>query len=237
MIIQYTILAAILLSGMIWSTRGRKLTLAGAVCGGLIGLLVYAGAGFTGLAMMTVFFLMGTLATSWKRGWKQSKGIAEENKTGRTAGQVIANAGVAALLAICALIFPDNAEVFRLMMAAGFASAAADTVSSELGNVYGSRYYNILGFKRDARGLDGVVSLEGSLWGIAASTVIAIVYATGFGWNKNMAVIIVAGTVGNLVDSLLGATLERKHYLGNDGVNFLNTLAAAVAALALLSIF
>lgn len=231
--IQYFILSLILLSGMIWSTRARKLTLAGAICGGLIGLLVFMGAGFAGLAMMTVFFLMGTLATSWRKGVKEFRGIAEESKTGRTAGQVIANAGVAALLAAGVLIFPAEASLFRLMMAAGFASAAADTVSSELGNVYGSRYYNILNLKRGTRGLNGVVSLEGSLLGVAASAVIAIVYAAGFGWTKNVAIIVLAGTIGNLVDSLLGATLERKQLLGNDGVNFLNTLAAAVAALAL----
>lgn len=234
---QYAILSLILLSGMVWSTRARKLTLAGAIGGGLIGLLIFAGAGFTGLAMMTVFFLMGTLATSWRRGTKELQGIAEESRAGRTAGQVIANAGVAALLAAGVLVFPAEASLFRLMMAAGFASAAADTVSSELGNVYGSRYYNILTFKRDTRGLNGVVSLEGSLLGVSASTVIGFVYAVGFGWNKNIAIIVLAGTIGNLADSLLGATLERKQLLGNDVVNFLNTLAAAVAALALRYLF
>ncbi|MBE7172002.1 MAG: DUF92 domain-containing protein [Williamsia sp.] len=222
---------------MIWSMRAKKLTPAGAVAGGLIGLLVFTGAGFTGLAMMTLFFLLGTIATSWKRELKERQGIAEENKGGRTAGQVIANAGVPALLAVGVLLAPANANLFRLMMAAGFASAAADTVSSELGNVYGSRYYNILSFKRDERGLNGVVSLEGSLFGVAASAAIACVYATGFGWNKNFFVIVLAGTLGNVLDSVLGATLERKHYLSNDGVNFFNTLAAALAALLVVYIF
>ena len=232
MLIRYTILAIILLSGIIWSTRARKLTPAGALTGGLIGLLLFTGTGFTGLAMMTAFFLLGTAATSWKRGVKEQRGIAEES-SGRTAGQVVANAGVAALLAGGIVLFPSWALELRLMVAAGFASAAADTVSSELGNVYGSRYYNILTLKRDERGLNGVVSVEGTLFGVAASTVIALVYATGFGWDKNFLLIILAGTLGNLLDSVLGATLERRHVLNNDLVNFFNTLAAALAAGAL----
>ena len=46
-------------------------------------------------------------------------------------------------------------------------------------------------------------------------------------------IIILAGLIGNLADSLLGATLERKGVLSNDAVNFLNTAIAALAAGAL----
>jgi uncharacterized membrane protein len=43
-------------------------------------------------------------------------------------------------------------------------------------------------------------------------------------------VIVFAGVMGNLADSVLGAALERRHYIGNDTVNFLNTLFAALVA-------
>jgi uncharacterized membrane protein len=42
-----------------------------------------------------------------------------------------------------------------------------------------------------------------------------------------------AGFLGTVIDSLLGATLERRRWLGNNGVNLLSTLAAAGLALAL----
>jgi uncharacterized protein (TIGR00297 family) len=97
--------------------------------------------------------------------------------------------------------------------------------------VYGKRFFNIITLKPDQRGLDGVISLEGTLIGIAGSCVIAVIYAVGFGWDLNLVWVVIAGTVGNLSDSLLGALLERKHYISNNAVNFLNTLIAALVVL------
>ncbi len=71
---------------------------------------------------------------------KQKVGLAEKNKGRRTAGQVIANAGVAAILGILAMFYPAKVNLFRLMTAAAIASAAADTLSSELGNIYGKTF-------------------------------------------------------------------------------------------------
>ncbi len=57
---------------MIYSVKAGKLTITAATAGALIGLLIFVGAGYAGLAMMTVFFLLGTAATSWKSSVKQS---------------------------------------------------------------------------------------------------------------------------------------------------------------------
>jgi uncharacterized membrane protein len=42
-----------------------------------------------------------------------------------------------------------------------------------------------------------------------------------------------AGFLGNLADSFLGAALQRRGILNNDWVNFLNTLIAAVSMILL----
>jgi uncharacterized protein (TIGR00297 family) len=224
------LLSLILIAGAVYSVVAGKLTPMAAISGVLLALSVYGCAGFTGIAMMAFFFLAGTAATAWKIKWKQEQGLAEKNKGTRTAAQVWANAGVPAIAGLTGLVFPALTGLMSLLIAAAFASATADTLSSELGNIYGKRYYNILGFKKDHRGPDGVVSLEGTLCGLAGSILIACIYAIGFRWSRPMVIIVLAGTIGNLADSLLGATLERKGWIGNNTVNFLNTAIAALSA-------
>ena len=231
MIAPDLIVLPVLLAGIIFSAGRKKLTLPAALTGAILGWLVYKGGGYTGLAMLTTFFILGTAATSWKKKEKMlNKGHAAHQPT-RTAGQVIANGGVAALAGLAALLLPHYRPLLQVMMAAGLAAAAADTLSSELGMVYGRRYYHILTWRPDEKGLDGVVSREGWLIGIAASAVIALVYAAGHGWNTRIFFVLIgAGTLGNLIDSMLGAVWERKGQLSNNAVNLLNTLAAALAA-------
>ncbi len=216
--------------GMFYSVRAGKLTTAAAGTGGALGLLLYLGSGFTGLALLGLFFGLGTAASGWRVADKRRLGLAEENKGRRTAGQVVANAGVAGLLGLLAWQFPPAAPLARLMLAGSFAAATADTLSSELGNVYGRRYYNILTGRPDTRGLNGVVSLEGTALGLAGTAMLAGAYCLGFGWGPAFGWLLVAGTAGNLLDSVLGATLERRGWLSNNAVNFINTLTGALVA-------
>lgn len=222
------IILFILCIGVTTSIWFRKLSVAGALTGGCVGWLVYKGGGITGLLMLAAFFIAGTLATAIGRIEKERLGIAEKNKGQRTAGQVLANGGVAALAGLLAWNNPHQMVMWQLAAAAALSSASADTLSSELGSVYGKRFYNILSFKKNERGLDGVVSFEGTLWGIAGSGMIAVIYLAGYGHSVHAIWIVLAGTAGNLADSILGASFERKGWITNNWVNGLNTLLAAV---------
>lgn len=212
------------------SVASRKLTGGGALTGAAIAILIFLGSGYAGVSMLATFFIIGTVATIWKKNEKALIKLRHDQSTKRDAGQVLANGGVAALAGALSYFFPKEANLFNLMMAASLSSAMADTLSSELGMVYGRRFYNIISWKKDKKGLDGVVSVEGTLIGVIGSTVIALIYALGLKWDTSFWIIILAGTIGNLSDSVLGALLERKHLLSNNGVNFLNTFIAALLA-------
>ena len=229
-LLQLGLVVLLLSLGMLYSVRAGKLTAAAAGTGGVLGLLIYLGSGFTGLMLLALFFGLGTAASGWRVADKRRLGLAEENKGRRTAGQVVANAGVAGLLGLLAWQFPPAAPLARLMLAGSFAAATADTLSSELGNVYGRRYYNILTGRPDTRGLNGVVSLEGTALGLAGTALLAVAYCSGFGWGPAFGWLLAAGTAGNLLDSVLGATLERRGWLSNNAVNFINTLTGALVA-------
>lgn len=208
----------------------RKLTIGGALTGAIIAILVFLGFGYIGVSMLAAFFIVGTAVTSWKKKEKASFKIQRDQSVRRDARQVLANGGMAGLMGALCCFFPGRAPVFNLMMAASLSSAMADTLSSELGMVYGRRFYNIISWKKDVKGLDGVISLEGTLIGLIGSAIIAFFYVLDLGWDVGFWIIILAGTVGNLSDSIFGALFERKHLLTNNGVNFLNTIIAATIA-------
>jgi len=238
MLIQRTALsvALLLIIGGYFSVCFRKLTAGAAITGVLCGILIYLGIGYAGLALLAAFFILGTLATAWGR-----KAKVQLDKSGdsvqRKPGQVLANAGTATILSFVAIVFPEYKEVLLLMAAGSFASATADTLSSELGVLYGKRFYNCLSWKKERRGLDGVISLEGTLIGIAGAGVIALIYRLFTVKDERMLILIFAGFAGNFLDSVMGAGLERRNFLGNDGVNFLSTLFAAAITLLLISVF
>lgn len=217
-------------AGAAASVYWRKLTPSAALTGGALCCAIYIGAGYPGLAMVAFFFLLGAAATTWKKQEKNFPPNQAVDPSLRHTGQVLANGGVAALCGLGMALLPSHKVLLEIMMAASLASATADTLSSELGILYGRRPYNVLSWKPDQRGLDGVVSLEGFLIGLVGAACIACVYALGTSWNYRMLIILIAGTLGNLVDSVLGASLERRGVLSNDMVNFLNTLAAALVA-------
>lgn len=157
------------------------------------------------------------------------------------------------MLGILAFLYPLHRDLYSLMLAASLASATGDTLSSELGMLYGRNHINILTGKPDERGADGVISLEGLLIGLIGSAIIAFAWlalkdpgghaaqaltgsAAAQTAIRSTAIITLAGLLGNLTDSFLGATLERKGRLSNDAVNFCNTAIAALCAGALMGL-
>ncbi|MBB2148905.1 DUF92 domain-containing protein [Pedobacter gandavensis] len=228
------IVLILLMVVMVVCVKIGKLTRYAALTAAVLGFLVASAAGLKGISLLGVFFVLSVLATSHKKAVKRLINKDSGEKQGRDAWQVLANGGVAGLTAILSLLNPAHQDLYLLMMAASLASALADTLSSELGMVYGKRFYNIITFKREANGLDGVISLEGSIIGAIGAGIIALIYA---GFGQLALIVIIAGIIGNLTDSLLGGLLERKHLIGNNMVNFLNTGFAAIVGLILALVF
>jgi len=198
----------------------------------------------TGLTPVLAVLVLTSLATRFGRRRKQRLGTAEKGH-GRGAAQVAANLGMVALVMDPSV---QNALVdahwiggrtFASMFALGLAAlaeAAADTVSSEIGQVLGGTPRMITTLRRVEPGADGGITLAGSAAGILAA---ALVAGTGFlALHGNIPMFIVSwagGVFGLFFDSLLGATVERAGWLNNDAVNFLSTGSAVAFALALLT--
>jgi uncharacterized protein (TIGR00297 family) len=209
----------------------RAVAPSGAVAGWIVGTALFALGGWPLFAVLLAFFLLGSAATRLGFARKASLGIAQERGGRRGAGHALANTSAAVLLAFLAVSTPHHAA-FSLAAAAAFATAACDTVSSEVGQAYGRRHYLVTTFRRVAAGTDGAVSLEGTLAGVAAAAVVAAVaYAGGVVSAGGAGVAVLAAFAGSTLESYLGATIERAGRIGNHLMNFANTIAGALVAL------
>jgi uncharacterized protein (TIGR00297 family) len=238
--------------------RLRAATLSGALTGAAITAnLIFATASYQyswtwlhgGLMPLLAVFLLTYTATKIGRAKKERLGTAE-SKRGRNAAQVAANLGMASLAASFPygafkpdqMLLPSFAAITAFASLTALAEAAADTISSEIGQVFGGEPRMITTFKPVAKGSDGGITLVGSLAGALASLLVmmigfAAMRGTHFpGYWVSISLGVVGGTFGLLFDSLLGATLERKGLLNNDAVNFLSTLSAIVCVFGIVAV-
>jgi uncharacterized protein (TIGR00297 family) len=209
----------------------RGVTTSGAIAGGVVSFALYACAGPGAFAVLVSVFALTWVATRWGYPRKQRLGIAER-RSGRDASQVLANLAVSA---ICAgAYFYGNRSSFLVATAAALAEAAADTVSSEIGQASGRSNYLITSWEPVATGTDGGISLAGTVAGVISAFLVGLV-CCGVGllsWKLSL-LVGTAGVIGMLADSYLGAVFERQHRLNNDLVNLFSTSIAAGIALVL----
>jgi uncharacterized protein (TIGR00297 family) len=200
-----------------------------------------------GLLPLLTLFILTFAATKVGKAKKERLGTAE-GKRGRNAAQVAANLGAAALATSLPVTpFAPNAALASVFdMIAAFAAltalseAAADTVSSEIGQIFGGEPRLITTLRQVPKGSDGGITLLGTVAGAVAALVVMMVgFSAMYGACQFLSywVFICLGAViavlGLLFDSLLGATLERRGWLNNDAVNFLSTLSAVVIPFAI----
>lgn len=213
----------------------RGVTSSGAVAGGLACLLLFVGAGPSAFGALAVLFAMTWLSTRLGYRRKHELGLAERRE-GRNGWQVSANLAVAGL---CSLFYGvSGSQPWLAAAVAALAEAATDTVASEIGQTYGQNAILITTGESVPSGTDGGLTFIGSLCGIAAGVVIvAIAVAGGMNSGAKFWIPAVAGVIGMFVDSLLGATLQRRGRMSNEAVNLWGTLAAAALAYALTTCF
>jgi uncharacterized protein (TIGR00297 family) len=232
--------------------RSKAATPTAAASGGVICLCLMYGTqayrtplAHSALTPLLTLFVLTFLATRSGRERKIASGLAE-NRSGRTTSQVVANLGFAALFALPLgeiLVILDwprsnahiNSMVIFVCTLSALAEATADTISSEIGQAFGGTPFMLTTLRRVPPGTDGAISIKGTLAGITAAAIIAATGAPALGMSPGeCAIAFAAGIAGLFFDSILGATVERKGWLGNDLVNFSSTaFAAAVALLAI----
>ena len=205
----------------------------GAVAGFLLGIAIYLGYGYKSFLLLLGFFVLGSIATRFGYAKKAARGIAERRGGARSWREASANTLAAAFCSIL-VITTHYESAFLVALIAALAEAAGDTVSSEIGQWLSGRAYLITNLRPVPVGENGGISLLGTVAGVIASAIIvALGYALGLARPSGAAIALVAGVAGNLFDSVLGATIERRGLVTNGIVNFAGTSFAAALAFSL----
>jgi uncharacterized protein (TIGR00297 family) len=216
------------------SWRLETASVTGMLAGVLLSLATIVLGGYGWFAVLIAFFGIGGLASKYRYDEKRELGVAEDNEGARGSRNVLGNAGVA-LAAVVGFAAADatavDAAVFRFLFLGSLSTAMSDTLSSEIGVLFGPPRL-ITTLEPVNVGTDGGVTLKGiGIGGVGGAVVAAIAIATLGVSLPAGGMIVAAGVLGMLVDSILGATIEGR-WIGNQAVNFLATLAGGIIAAA-----
>ena len=212
------------------AAAARSIDLPGALSAVVIGTVITTSLGLPALAIMVAFFVVGSAATRLGYRTKAARGIAQEKGGARGATNAWANGAVPAFLALMAGLAPPLLrDLLVLAYAASVATAAADTCSSEVGKAFGRRTFLITSGRPVPPGTEGAVSLEGTLGGFGGALLVAAAGAalSVYSWKAAL-LIAVAGLLGSLAESVIGAAAGDREVMGNDLLNATNTLLGAV---------
>ena len=200
-----------------------------------LGLGVAIGGHWSWLVILLSFLCAGFVATRWRYDEKREQGFHEGDEGERGWTNVVANGGIPLVVSILAITSGEWETLFPVF-AASVAVAASDTFASEFGTL-DKRVYMITTMKKCEPGVNGGFSPTGQLAALLGALMIALVAtALGFVVDANaldnslefILSVTLIGFIGCQIDSLLGALLENRGYIGKGTVN---TLAIASGAL------
>jgi len=191
--------------------RARSLSRSGAIAAVVVGTVIFGIGGWQWAVLLLTFFITSSALT---RSFKKRKtGLSEKFSKGgqRDAGQVFGNGGLATLFAGLTILYPNDPRLW-LAFAASLAAANADTWATELG-VLNPHPPRLITHPTQVveQGTSGGISLVGTFAAMAGAALIGVLaglLAPNANHWTTFIIVTLAGLLGSLFDSLLGATVQ-----------------------------
>lgn len=196
----------------------RSLTPGGAVAAAAVGTIVVGAGGWWWGVILVAFFASSSTLSMLRR--ERNDGVARRGHE-RDAVQVVANGGVATAIAAAGLFAPAELEPARFTLFCGTVAAVnADTWATEIGRFSRTAPRLITSGRPVVRGASGGITplgTAGSLLGaMLMGTLAALGAATGWAPEAPPWLLLVgtmvAGLLGSLLDSFIGATAQASYH-------------------------
>lgn len=214
-----------------FSYRTKTADVSGLLSAALIGIILIVFADIRWFLVVLAFFIMGSASTRYKYDYKKRIGVEQDHGGARGYLNVFANGSVAAASAV--LWGVTGSPLFLALFAGSVATAAGDTMASEIG-VTGGDPVMITTLARVPAGTNGGVTITGETVAVmGALTISLICVLLGIIDIPAAAVCTLAGFLGVNIDSLVGALMENPGMVGNAGTNFIATLGGGACAVAM----
>ena len=214
--INFTIGLGIALLVAVVSYFFHLLSGSGAVSTFLLGTLVFGTGSWEFSLPILLFFVLSSLLSKVGKSWKQKFSDTFQKGGRRDFGQVLANGGIAGAIILLWNYFPS--DMWYFVFVGSVAAVTADTWATEIGVFSKFPPRNILNFKQVKPGTSGGVTLLGFMGALFGSFV--IVYFGSLVTKRYdslsrtvpfIMLIVVAGLIGSIVDSIIGATVQSQY--------------------------
>lgn len=208
-------LGAVLIAAL--ARRRRALSADGALAAIVAGTITVGAGGWWWGVILIAFFVSSSALSHLRR---DRQGTVAARGAERDAVQVAANGAIPTLIAALGLVTPRDLDAVRFALFCGtVAAVTADTWATEIGRFSRVPPRLITSGRVVTPGVSGGLTPLGTGASTAGALVIGTLAATGamVGWTEGAAwpLLIgtgVAGVVGSLADSLLGATLQAGYH-------------------------
>ena len=201
--------------------ENRSLTFKGAISAIFLSYILILRQNFSWFLILFFFYVIGTIATRLKSKEKKKSELMQKT---RGAWNVMGNGGIGLIFALL------GGVVGFIGFVGATATAAADTLSSEVGVLSKSKPRMVTNFKKVEPGTNGAVSNLGIFAAVVGALLIGLGSMIEFSWII-VPIALISGVIGHFADSFVGALIENKDLIGNSTTNFLATTSGGVVAM------
>ncbi len=213
---------SLLIAFLAW--RRDSLSQSGAVGALVVGTLIFGLGGWVWGVLLAVFFISSSLLSHFKE--REKAAVAEKFEKGhrRDMGQVLANGGLGAVIALLSVVVPESAVptgTWFFLFLGVMATVTADTWATELGTLSKGAPRLITNGRAVEVGTSGGVSPLGTGVSFAGGLLIGLTagllapVAGLLPWSAALPLALIgalSGAAGSLIDSLMGATIQQIYF-------------------------